>query len=63
MNIDRNRTRRGPHLAFGRLVALLVGRLGPPRFARYLPSARQGTRRLERRLLRRLDWLSQETAR
>jgi hypothetical protein len=63
MNYDRNRMRSGPHLALGRLVALLAVWVGPPRFARYLPAARQGTRRLERRLLRRLDGLSQETVR
>lgn len=30
--------------------------LRPPRFAKYRPAPRAGTRRIERRLLRRLSW-------
>lgn len=30
--------------------------LRPPRFAKYRPAPRVGTRRVERRLLRRLNW-------
>ena len=62
MNQERNRIGNGKHLALDRLLAFLVGWLRPPRFTRYLPATRLGTRRVERRLLRRLDWLSQETA-
>ena len=34
----------------------LLDWLCPPRFAKYRPAPRIGTRRVERRLLRRLNW-------
>lgn len=35
----------------------------PPRFTRYRPALRTGTRRVETRLLRRLAWRAAETVR
>ena len=38
------------------LLSVLDDWLRPPRFAKYQPAPRAGTRRVERRLLRRLHW-------
>lgn len=46
-----------------RLLQLFLDWLRPPRFARYRPAPRTGTRRVETRLLRRLAWNTAETAR
>lgn len=43
-------------------VRTLLGWLRPPRFAKYRPAPRVGTRRVERRLLRRLNWNLAETS-
>jgi hypothetical protein len=39
----------------------LLDWLCPPRFSRYRPAPRTGTRRVETRLLRRLAWKTAET--
>ena len=44
------------------LLQLLVNWLRPPRFAKYRPATRLGTRRVEDRLLRRFAWPQSETA-
>jgi hypothetical protein len=46
--------------AFVWLIEILIPR--PPRFAKYRPAPRLGTRRIESRLLRRLAWTTAETA-
>ena len=46
-----------------RLLQILFDWLRPPRFAKYRPAARVGTRRVESRLLRRLAWSIADTAR
>lgn len=44
-----------------RLLQLLLDWLRPPRFAKYRPAVRLGTRQVETRLLRRLAWRAAET--
>ncbi len=44
------------------LLQLLLDWLRPPRFAKYRPAARLGTRRVEDRLLRRFNPAMVETA-
>jgi hypothetical protein len=38
------------------MIALFLDLFRPARFARYCPAPRLGTRRIERRLLRRVSW-------
>jgi hypothetical protein len=53
---DNGRRRTMRHL-----LNIFLRWLHPPRFAKYRPAARVGTRRVETRLLRRLAWRSAET--
>ena len=46
-----------------RILELFLDWLRPPRFAKYRPAARLGTRRVEDRLLRRFNPAMVETAR
>lgn len=46
-----------------RWLQRLLNRLSAPRFAKYRPAPRTGTRRVETRLLRRLAWNTAEIAR
>ena len=45
-----------------RILQALLNWLRPPRFAKYCPAARLGTRRVEDRLLRRFNPAMVETA-
>jgi len=44
-----------------RWLQRLLDWLGEPRFAKYRPAPRAGTRRVETRLLRRLAWSTDTT--
>ena len=74
MNDDKQaegRVIRGPDIGdsqssslrirISRFLGQIMAALRPPRFAKYRPAARVGTRRVESRLLRRLAWNIAET--
>lgn len=46
-----------------RLLQMILEWLRPPRFAKYRPAARLGTRCVEDRLLRRIAWPQTKTTR
>lgn len=74
MNLDNypeGRVTRGPDLGnsqssslrtwISRVFSQIFAGMRPPRFVKYRPAVRLGTRRLETRLLRRLAWRAAET--
>ncbi len=50
-------------MSAGRVFQTIRDWILPPRFAKYRPAPRVGTRCIERRLLRRVAWNLTETAR